>query len=320
MEEPATSISTITTTLAELQATVQAALAEIRSASSPSPTPPTPLSREDMAELCKEVAMALSREFRVTSKTPSSPSARYSVRTASPAYSSQDETKDSHHIDISETSNRSSMIPTGATTQRYDGNKRLSKLERMFPELAPSAHLATNPNNAVNLTRSNSSSSNHQRTSSDSIRISPFLARTLTKAKQGSVNSQFALAEAYKNGTDGLAQNDESALEWYTEAATRGHIAAQVIVGDYYNEGFVVKKDFSRALEWYMRAAKQGDVAAQSHVGFYYRMGQGVKVDKTKAMEWFLKAAHGGSQYARVHCASLKAEGYGRPYSEINKF
>ncbi|KAK3820545.1 MAG: hypothetical protein JOS17DRAFT_755928 [Linnemannia elongata] len=290
MEEPATSISIITTALAELQATVQATLAEFRSAPSPSPTPPAPLSREDMAELCKEVAMALSREFRVTSKTPSSPSARYSIRTASPAYSSQDETKEQHHIDISETSNRSSMIPTGATTQRHDPNNRLSKLERMFPELAPSAHLAANPNAA---------------------NISP---------KQGSINSQFALAEAYKNGTDGLAQNDESALEWYTEAATRGHVAAQVTVGDYYNEGFVVKKDFAKAFEWYLRAAKQGDVTAQSHVGFYYRMGQGVKVDKAKAMEWFLKAANGGSQYARVHCASLKAEGYGRPYSEVNKF
>lgn len=82
----------------------------------------------------------------------------------------------------------------------------------------------------------------------------------------------------------------------------------------------MVKKDFAKALEWYLRAAKQGDVTAQSHVGFYYRMGQGVKVDKAKAMEWFLKAANGGSQYARVHCASLKAEGYGRPYSEVNKF
>ncbi|OAQ31470.1 hypothetical protein K457DRAFT_17177 [Linnemannia elongata AG-77] len=316
MEEPVASISTITTALAELQATVQATLAEFRSAPSPSPIPPAPLSREDMAELCKEVAMALSREFRVTSKTPTSPSARYSVRTASPAFSSQDETKDHHHIDISETSNRSSMIPTGATTtQRYDASNRLSKRERMFPELAP----ATNPN-VANLSRSSSSSSNHQRTSSDSIRISPFLARTLTKAKQGSVTSQFALAEAYKNGTDGLAQNDESALEWYTEAATRGHLAAQVAVGDYYNEGLVVKKDFARAFEWYLRAAKQENVTAQSHVGFYYRMGQGVKVDKAKAMEWFTKAANGGSQYARVHCASLKAEGYGRPYSEVNKF
>ncbi|KAF8931133.1 hypothetical protein BGZ47_000230 [Haplosporangium gracile] len=307
MEEAAMAMSTVKAALAELQATVQAALAELRSAPPPS-MQTAPLSREDITELCKEIATTLSKEFKVTPKTPSSPSARYSIRTASPAYSSQDETKD--HIEISD--NRASLIPTVATaaTHRYDASHRLSKVERMFPELAPSPHTYNASSNASAISRSSSSSSNHQRTSSDSIRISPFLARTLTKAKEGSVNSQVALAEAYRDGTDGLSRNDEAAFAWYTEAATRGHAAAQVMVGDYYNEGFAVKKDFAKALEWYLRAAKQGDPTAQSHVGYYYRMGQGVKVDKVKAMEWFLKAANGGSQYARVHYASLKAEGY----------
>lgn len=310
MEEAAMSISAVTAALAELQATVLVALSELRSAPL-AQLQSAPLSREDMAELSKDVASALSREFRVTPKIPTSPSARMSIRAASPAFSiSMDDTKDHHAGDT--LGIHSSPTLTG--THRHDPNNRLSKLERLFPELVPAAH--TNNHNAgssttgSSISRSSSSSSNYRKEPpSDATRISALLARTLTKAKQGSVNSQFALAEAYKNGTDGITQSDDSALEWYTQAAIQGHIGAQVAVGDYYNDGFAVRKDFARALEWYLRAAKQGDATAQSHVGFYYRMGQGVKVDKAKAMEWFLKAANGGSQYARVHYASLKAEG-----------
>lgn len=314
MEEAAMSISAVTAALAELQATVLVALSELRSAPLHQ-LQSAPLSREDMAELSKEVASALSREFRVTSKIPTSPSARMSIRAASPAFSiNMDDTRDHHGADTLGTHSS----PTLTGIHRHDPNNRLSKLERIFPELVPAAHTINNHNHntggsttSSSISRSSSSSSNYRKEPpSDATRISALLARTLTKARQGSVNSQFTLAEAYRNGSDGIKQSDDSALEWYTQAAIQGHIGAQVAVGDYYNEGFAVKKDFARALEWYLRAAKQGDATAQSHVGFYYRMGQGVKVDKGKAMEWFLKAANGGSQYARVHYASLKAEGH----------
>lgn len=48
------------------------------------------------------------------------------------------------------------------------------------------------------------------------------------------------------------------ALKWYLEAAQKGHAEAQYSLGCVYQEGIVVKQDYSQAVNWYCKAAEQG--------------------------------------------------------------
>ncbi len=49
--------------------------------------------------------------------------------------------------------------------------------------------------------------------------------------------------------------------------ATKGHAAAQVIIGDMYNIGRGVQQDNSLAIEWYQKSAEQGNLDAIQMLG-----------------------------------------------------
>jgi Sel1 repeat len=49
-------------------------------------------------------------------------------------------------------------------------------------------------------------------------------------------------------------------------AADRGHVQAQVSVGNLYGNGIGVLKDYAEALRWYRKAADQGNDEAQDNV------------------------------------------------------
>mgnify|MGYP001819462967 FL=1 len=63
--------------------------------------------------------------------------------------------------------------------------------------------------------------------------------------------------EDYKNG------NYEKALKDATPLAKQGISAAQTLLGNMYERGRGVAKDYGIAIEWYMKAYKQGDVSAE---------------------------------------------------------
>ncbi|KAF9135245.1 hypothetical protein BGW39_003925 [Mortierella sp. 14UC] len=132
----------------------------------------------------------------------------------------------------------------------------------------------------------------------------------VARAMQGDAKSQYQLAVSYRNGSDELSQNDKLAMEWYNKAADQGHTKAQYCLGEYYDEGFSVPKDYVKAVEWYLKAARQGDVDAQFLVGLRYEYGQGVSQDKSKAMGWYFKAVNAGYKSARSRYGSLRDKGY----------
>lgn len=138
-------------------------------------------------------------------------------------------------------------------------------------------------------------------------------AEVAARAKQGDIDAQYNLAEAYERGLHGLSHSDESAIVWYIKAGNQGHVEAQRTMGRYYYEGFSVPKDYVKAMEWYLKAANQGSADAQYRVGSMYSFGWGVHEDKNLAMEWYLKAAHGGNYFARTDYVSLKEQGYSIP-------
>lgn len=124
----------------------------------------------------------------------------------------------------------------------------------------------------------------------------------VAKANSGDVAAQVAIGDLYAQG-GGVPRNYKQAAEWYTKAAEKSDLAAEMRLAALYRDG---SKDFPRdmaqAAEWYRKAAEQGDATAQGTLGTLYFMGQGVTQNYLEAYFWLdLAAAAKGpkqSQYA----------------------
>ena len=112
------------------------------------------------------------------------------------------------------------------------------------------------------------------------------------------VPAQYNLAQCYYEG-DGVEQNYEKAVYWYTKAAKLGDADAQNNLGNCYQNGEGVEQDYEKAVYWYTKAAKLGDADAQNNLGNCYQNGEGVEQDYEKAVHWYRKAAKQGNQEAQ---------------------
>ena len=74
-------------------------------------------------------------------------------------------------------------------------------------------------------------------------------------------------------------------------AAGQGYAKAQYQLGNYYNYGDGVEKDYAEAIKWYRKAANQNYASAQFFLGVCYAKGTGVEKDYLEAKKWYRKAA-----------------------------
>lgn len=87
------------------------------------------------------------------------------------------------------------------------------------------------------------------------------VARILLKqAEEGDVVAQFSIAYCYQTG-DGVPQNFDECVRWYTLAAMNGHPASQHNLGVLYMTGDGVEKDYEQAYTWGVLAAEHGNNA-----------------------------------------------------------
>ena len=100
--------------------------------------------------------------------------------------------------------------------------------------------------------------------------------------------------------------DSREALEWFTKAAERGNVDAQVNVARYYFEGKsdIVPQDYKEAVKWFRMAAENGSASAMFQLGECYENGYGVEKDIDEAVKWYTKAKENGNQNAE---ARLKA-------------
>lgn len=85
-------------------------------------------------------------------------------------------------------------------------------------------------------------------------------------AAGGDAPSSYGLATLYEVGIARLLVPDTTvALQWYHEAATRGHTGAQLLLAERYESGTGgVRKDSASAFQWYLRAAAHQDEDAEA--------------------------------------------------------
>lgn len=120
-----------------------------------------------------------------------------------------------------------------------------------------------------------------------------------TLAEQGNAEAQFNLGQWYEHGR-GVPKDYAEALRWYRLAAEQGDSFAQFDLGNHYSEGIGVPRDEKEAVRWWRMAADQGFPPAQHSLGKTLARGvQGVLPDKVQAYVWFTLSSAQGNEEAR---------------------
>ena len=120
--------------------------------------------------------------------------------------------------------------------------------------------------------------------------------------------AESALGEAYDLGR-GVKRDYKQAFDWFMKGAEMGYSEAQFYVGEYYRQGKAVKRDYAEAVSWFERSDAQDDIRGLRALGKAYAKGEGVPVDHDRAMALYLKSAAGGDQEAMYLLGEVYAKG-----------
>ncbi len=130
------------------------------------------------------------------------------------------------------------------------------------------------------------------------------------QAEHGDAEAQLRLGYCYEKG-NGVEQNYEKAIEWYTKSAEQGNVSAMYYLGYCYQEGRGVEQNYKKSVELYTKSAEQGNSSAQNNLGYCYKEGYGVEQNYLKAVEWYTKSAEQGNASAMFNLAVCYEQGYG---------
>ena len=91
-------------------------------------------------------------------------------------------------------------------------------------------------------------------------------------AMQGFPEAQYQLASIYTYSKVTYKQQLRKAkgITWYIKAAEAGHRTAQMALGEIYENGDVVKRDFKKAVYWYEKSAPNNTPYAKERLRFIY--------------------------------------------------
>ena len=109
-------------------------------------------------------------------------------------------------------------------------------------------------------------------------------------AEKEHAQAQFWLGQCYNYG-QGVTKDYPMAILWYNRASKLGSADAQNALGNCYYNGEGVTQDYNQAIQWYRKAADRGHVLGQINLGTCYKNGHGVAASRTEATKWFRKAA-----------------------------
>lgn len=150
-------------------------------------------------------------------------------------------------------------------------------------------------------------------------------------ADKGRGSTEYQVGIMLSRG-EGVSRDMEKALFWLREAASQGHVDAQIALGTLYAEGEGgTPQDKAEAVNWLLALAGQGNTDAQAVLkelekdmatdtlpeeellarAYASLEGKGVPQDKTEAARWFRKAAGQGNAAAQNYLGIMYCNGYG---------
>jgi TPR repeat protein len=103
----------------------------------------------------------------------------------------------------------------------------------------------------------------------------------LKAAQAASIDALYKLGSYYSQNDE--TENLRKSLEYYKQAADKGHAKAMCSLGNIYED----KEDLPESTRWMIKAAEAGDSASWFYVGHRYQNGKGIPVNFVKAYAWF---------------------------------
>ncbi|MFD0965415.1 tetratricopeptide repeat protein [Seminibacterium arietis] len=128
-------------------------------------------------------------------------------------------------------------------------------------------------------------------------------------AKKGDRNAQVNVGILYMQGR-GVAQNNDKAYWWLSEAAEKGSIKAINHLALMYLDGLGVKKNVPHAIKLLEKTAKSDSVFAMFVLGAVYYQEIQVQ-DFKKAFIWFEKSARNNHNESKFRLATMYEQGKG---------
>ncbi len=97
--------------------------------------------------------------------------------------------------------------------------------------------------------------------------------------------ANYSLGEMYNTG-ESVPKDYKKAAKFYRLASDQGFAQAQNRLGEMYMYGHGVPQDYKETVKWLKLAAEQGHANAQLNLGVMYHNGQGVPGDLVQAYMW----------------------------------
>ena len=134
---------------------------------------------------------------------------------------------------------------------------------------------------------------------------------------KGGMMKHILLALLLLFGMTGVVTADDYELHLLRTAAETGNMKAQYDLALMYDKGQGVPQDYQQAVRWYTKAAEAGNMKAQHNLALMYDNGQGVPQDYQQAVRWYAKAAEAGNTKAQYNLAAMYFEGKGIPQDSV---
>lgn len=135
------------------------------------------------------------------------------------------------------------------------------------------------------------------------------IERITCLAKGGDTKAQFDLGQIFRRGQD-LPEDHDEAVKWYELSAEQGYVDAQYMLGyPFFEDNYGLNDgEIDGEAKWLRLLAEQGCAGAQRDLGEMYEIGYGVPRDYKEAAKWYKKAAEQGDTEAKKALLELEKE------------
>jgi TPR repeat protein len=121
-----------------------------------------------------------------------------------------------------------------------------------------------------------------------------YIEQLRAKATDGDTEAERTLADYYRLGALGVPKDIPEAIKWFQTAADNDDSEAQFRLGDLYERGELIKRNYAEAKQWFLLAAARDNAAAELMLGMMYMNGEGVSKNYHQSAYWFQKSAKHG--------------------------
>ena len=133
------------------------------------------------------------------------------------------------------------------------------------------------------------------------------VSELLPLAEAGDVAAQLPLGELYQDAK-GATKSYEQSAAWFRRAAERGNLDAAYDLAYIQFAGLVFPRDTAEMMRWLRAAAARGRAEAQIVLGAVYEYGlEDVAIDLVEARKWYEVASGAGSGVAAVLVPQARA-------------